>query len=119
MGNLMSGFYPNKFVWSRNKHRDGLGPDHTATYCWWDSFAETDQTSEQMEVFHLADRHLQTHLQTLQSPVLCLFLREGVMTRKEAGLGAACLRLASRYLWWLGSQEQPAHQPGEYTSCPE
>lgn len=24
MGNLMSGFYPNKFVWSRNKHRMGL-----------------------------------------------------------------------------------------------
>ena len=70
MDNLMSGFYPNKSWWSRNKHREWLGPDHTATYCWWDSFAETDQTSEQMEVFHLADRHLQTHLQTLPSPVL-------------------------------------------------
>ena len=45
MGNLMSGFYPNKSWWSRNKHREGLGPDHTATYCWWDSFAETDQDS--------------------------------------------------------------------------
>lgn len=94
MGDVMSGFYPNKSWRSRNKHWEGPGPNHTATYCWWDSFAETDQTLEQMEAFHLADRHLQTHLQTLPSPVLRLLLREGVMTRKEAGLGAACLRLS-------------------------
>lgn len=93
MGNLMSGFYPNKFVWSRNKHRMGLDLT-TATYCWWDSFAETDQTLEQMEVFHLADRHLQTHLQTLHRLSCVCSLGEGVMTAKEAGLGAACLRLS-------------------------
>lgn len=93
MGNLMSGFYPNKFVWSRNKHKDGL--DLTTQPPTVGGTALQRQTRHQSRwSFHLADRHLQTHLQTLQSPVLCLFLREGVMKREGGRVGAACLRLS-------------------------
>lgn len=92
MGNAMSGFYCNKSWWSGNKYREGQGPDHTTTHLHGTALQRQTRHLSRWRCFHLADRHLQIHLKTLPSPVLGLLLREGVVTRKEAGLGAACLR---------------------------